>query len=130
VVLEDFFWLRESLDFQGVSMTVTSSLSLGRMWSSRSFDDFPPATNNVRPPQGGAAAAVCRRHADEGHLKNFIVIFVFLRCFVLCYVSFNARVPFVKNYHASFDGFIWDVFDSFGTCLVAWMSTRIRPHTA
>jgi hypothetical protein len=46
------------------------------------FGDFPSATNNVRSTQGGAAAATRRRHGlkveDEGLLKDFIVIFVFL----------------------------------------------------
>jgi hypothetical protein len=55
------------------------------------FDDFPSAINNVRPTRGGAAVAARRRHGleveDEGLLKYFIVIFVFLgvlgtvRCF-------------------------------------------------
>jgi hypothetical protein len=55
------------------------------------FDDFPSATINVRPTQGGAAAAARRRHGleveDEGLLKDLVVIFVFLemlytvRCF-------------------------------------------------
>jgi hypothetical protein len=49
------------------------------------FGDFPSATNNVRPTRGGAAAAVHRRHGlkveDEGLLKNFVVIFVFLGMF-------------------------------------------------
>jgi hypothetical protein len=52
------------------------------------FGDFPSATNNVRPAQGGAAAAARRRHGlkveDEGHLKDFVVIFVFIE--VLCTV--------------------------------------------
>jgi hypothetical protein len=52
------------------------------------FGDFPSATNNVRPTQGGVAAAACRRHGleveDEWLLKDFIVIFIFLgvRCTV------------------------------------------------
>jgi hypothetical protein len=45
------------------------------------FGDFPFATNNVRPAMRGAAAVAHRRHGleveDEGHLKNFDVIFVF-----------------------------------------------------
>jgi hypothetical protein len=49
------------------------------------FDDFPSATNNVRPTQGGAAH---RRHGldveDEGLLKDLVVIFIFLG--VLCTV--------------------------------------------
>ena len=49
------------------------------------FGDFPSATNNVRPAQEGAAAAARRRHGlkveDEGHLKNLVVIFVFVEMF-------------------------------------------------
>jgi hypothetical protein len=52
------------------------------------FGDFLSATNNVRPTQGGAAAAARRRHGleveDEGLLKDLVVIFVFLG--VLCTV--------------------------------------------
>jgi hypothetical protein len=52
------------------------------------FGDFPSATNNVRPTQGGAAAAARRRHGleveDEGLLKDLVVIFIFLG--VLCTV--------------------------------------------
>jgi hypothetical protein len=52
------------------------------------FGDFPSATNNVRPTQGGVAAAARRRHGldveDEGLLKDLVVIFVFLE--VLCTV--------------------------------------------
>jgi hypothetical protein len=55
------------------------------------FGDFLSATNNVRPTQGGAAAAARRRHGleveDEGLLKDLIVIFVFLEifCTVRCF---------------------------------------------
>jgi hypothetical protein len=55
------------------------------------FSDFPSATNNVRPTQGGAAAAARRRHGleveDEGLLKDLVVIFVFLEmlCTVRCF---------------------------------------------
>jgi hypothetical protein len=65
------------------------------------FGDFPSATNNVRPTQGGAAAATRHRHGlkveDEGLLNDFIVIFVFFGCFVLFVVSFNARALFAKK---------------------------------
>jgi hypothetical protein len=56
------------------------------------FGDFPSAINNVRPTKGGAAAAARRRHGleveDEGLLKDFVVIFVFLRvlCTVRCFL--------------------------------------------
>jgi hypothetical protein len=50
------------------------------------FSNFPSTTNNVRPTQGGAAAAARRRHGleveYEGLLKDLVVIFVFLG--VLC----------------------------------------------
>jgi hypothetical protein len=53
------------------------------------FNNFPPATNNVRPTQGEAAAAAHLRHGldvkDDGHLKIFVVIFVFIE--VLCIVQ-------------------------------------------
>jgi hypothetical protein len=55
------------------------------------FGDFPSATNNVRPTQRGAAATARRRHGleveDEGLLKDFVVIFVFLGvlCTVRCF---------------------------------------------
>jgi hypothetical protein len=45
------------------------------------FDDFPSATNNVKPTQGGAAAMTRRRHVleveVEGLLKDLVVIFIF-----------------------------------------------------
>jgi hypothetical protein len=47
--------------------------------------DFPSTTNNVMPVLEGAAAAARRRHGleveDEGHLKNFDVIFIFVEVF-------------------------------------------------
>jgi hypothetical protein len=55
------------------------------------FGDFPPATNDARPVMGGAAAAARRRHGleveDEGHLKDFDVIFIFIEmfCSVRCF---------------------------------------------
>jgi hypothetical protein len=55
------------------------------------FDDFPFATNNVRPALEGAAAATRHRHGleveDEGHLKDFDVIFVFVEvfCTIRCF---------------------------------------------
>jgi hypothetical protein len=64
------------------------------------FDNFPSATNNVRPTQEGAGVAARRRHGleveDEGLLKDLVVIFLF-RCFVMFVVSFNARVRFAKK---------------------------------
>jgi hypothetical protein len=61
------------------------------------FGDFLPATSNVRPTQGGAAAAARHRHGlkvddslkvdDEGLLKDLVVIFIFLKmlCTVRCF---------------------------------------------
>jgi hypothetical protein len=55
------------------------------------FGDFPFATNNVMPALEGAAAAARRRHGleveDEGHLKDFDVIFIFVEvfCTVRCF---------------------------------------------
>ena len=55
------------------------------------FGDFPSATNNVRPAQGGAAAAARRRHGleveDEGHLNGLVVIFICVEvfCTVRCF---------------------------------------------
>jgi hypothetical protein len=52
------------------------------------FGDFSSASNNVRPALGGAAAAVHRRHGleveDEGHLKDFNVIFIFFLGILYC----------------------------------------------
>jgi hypothetical protein len=45
---------------------------------------------------------VRRRHGldgkNEGHLKDIIVIFIFVRCFVLLDVSLNSKVLFAKKY--------------------------------
>ena len=57
------------------------------------FRDFPSATNNVRLALGGVVTAARRRHCleveDEGHLKGFSVIFVFIEvfCTVLCFFN-------------------------------------------
>jgi hypothetical protein len=56
------------------------------------FNDFLSANNNVRPTQGGTAAAACRRHGleveDEWLLKDLVVIFVFLEglCTPCCFL--------------------------------------------
>ena len=51
------------------------------------FGDFSSAINNVRPAQGGAAAAAHRQLGleveDEGHLKDLVVIFVFFEMFCM-----------------------------------------------
>jgi hypothetical protein len=65
------------------------------------FGDFPSAINNVRPALEGAAAAARHRHGleveDEGHLKDFDVISVLLRCSILFAISFNVKVLFAKK---------------------------------
>jgi hypothetical protein len=59
------------------------------------FGDFPSATN-VRPTQGGAAAAARRRYGleveDEGLLKELVIIFIFFKVlYTVCYF-FNIKV--------------------------------------
>ena len=53
------------------------------------FGDFPSTSNNVRLALGGAVAAARRQHGleveDGGHLKEFVVIFVF--CWGALYCS-------------------------------------------
>jgi hypothetical protein len=65
------------------------------MWPSRPFGDFRFATNNVRPALGGAVAAAHHRHGleveDEGHLKNFVVIFVFVEVFYTVHCFFECQ---------------------------------------
>ena len=34
---------------------------------------------------------------DEGHIKNIVIIFILLMCFVLFGVSFNVRILFAKK---------------------------------
>jgi hypothetical protein len=89
VVFEDFVWL---WNFQIVKeLHRQFFLLLGLRDECGLFDpfgDFPSATNNIRPTQGGAAAVARHRHGleveDEELLKDLIVIFIFLR--VLCTV--------------------------------------------
>jgi hypothetical protein len=93
VVFKDFFWLWGSSDRQGASSAVhPSSSSLGRMWLSGPFGDFPSAINNVRMAMGGAAATARHQHGlkveDEGHHKDFDVIFVFVEVFCTIQVFF------------------------------------------
>jgi hypothetical protein len=65
------------------------------------FGDFPSATYNVRTALGGAAAAARHRHdlevEDEGHLKDFVIFFVFVEVFVLFDISFNVRSFFTPK---------------------------------
>jgi hypothetical protein len=54
------------------------------------FGDFMSATNNVRLAMGDAAAVARRRHGvdveNEGNLKDFDVIFIFVKMFcTVCY---------------------------------------------
>jgi hypothetical protein len=72
------------------------------MWSSLDlFSDFPSATNNGRPTQGGAAAVAHRRHGleveDEGLLKDLIVFFVFLRGALYCLLFLLMPGSFCKK---------------------------------
>jgi hypothetical protein len=64
------------------------------------FGDFPTATNNVRPTQGGVGAVARRRYSleveDKGHLEDFVIL---LRCFVMFDISLNARVYSQKKSH-------------------------------
>ena len=89
------------------------SSGYGDLRISRSFIDgysffFASGTDvvNVRPAQGGAAPAACRRHSleveDEGYLKNFVGIFVCVEvlCNVRCF--FNASVLFGKKLNIYF----------------------------
>jgi hypothetical protein len=56
------------------------------------FADFPSTTNKVRTTRDTQMEV-----EDERLLKDFVVIFVFLGCFVLFIVSFNARFLFAKK---------------------------------
>jgi hypothetical protein len=91
VVFEDFVWPWGSLDCQGASSAVFLLRLRDGCGLLDPFSDFSSATNNVRPTQGGAAAAARRQHGleveDEGLLKDLVVIFVFLRvlCTVRCF---------------------------------------------
>jgi hypothetical protein len=91
VVFEDFVSL---WDLRIVKELHRQFFLLLRLWDGCGlfdpFGDFPSATNNVRPTQGGAAAAARRRHGleveEEGLLKDLVVLFVFLR--VLCTIRY------------------------------------------
>jgi hypothetical protein len=101
-VLEDFFWLWGSLDNQGASSMVTSSFSFPRqMWSSDPFGDFLSAANNVKPTQGGATVVPHYRHGleveDEGNLKDFFVISIFIEVLWNVIRFFIARFLFTKR---------------------------------
>jgi hypothetical protein len=76
------------LDRQGASSAVHPSSSSGTdvaFWA-RSTTSHPQLTTTGQ--LGGSAAATRRRHGleveDEGHLKKFIVIFVFVKVFLYC----------------------------------------------
>jgi hypothetical protein len=55
------------------------------------FGDFLSVTNNAMLALGGAVVLMCRRHGleveDEGHLKDFDVIFIFVEmfCTIRCF---------------------------------------------
>jgi hypothetical protein len=98
------------------SFIVSSSFFL-RLWDRcglfDSFGDFPSVTNNVRPTQGGAAAAARRRQGveveNEGLLKDLVVIFIFLRCFVL-FVVFLMSESYSQKKNNSFQVFFIESF--------------------
>jgi hypothetical protein len=100
VVLKNFFWLGDLWIVMELHWWLFLLLRLcdgcGLL---DPLGEFSSANNNIMPTHGGAAA--CRRYGlgveDEGHLKNLIVIFVLLRCFVLFDISLNARVLFPKK---------------------------------
>jgi hypothetical protein len=90
VVLEDFLWLGDLRIVMELHRQLFLHLRLRDGCGLLDpFGDFLSAINNVRPTQGEAAAAACRRHGleveDEGHLKDFVAIFVFVE--VLCTVQ-------------------------------------------
>jgi hypothetical protein len=90
VFFEDFIWLWDLRIVKGHRQLFLLHLR-GGCGLLDPFGDFPSATNNVKPTQGGAAAAARSRHGleieDEGLLKNLVVIFVFLEifCTVQCF---------------------------------------------
>jgi hypothetical protein len=89
VVLEDFFWPGDFQIFKVLHRRLFLLLCLRDGCGLLDpFRNFLSATNNVRPIQGGAAAATRRQHglevADEAHLKGLFVFFVSIR--VLCIV--------------------------------------------
>jgi hypothetical protein len=51
------------------------------------FGNFPTATNNIMLTLEGVAAAARHRHGpkieDEGHLKDFDIIFIFIDIFYI-----------------------------------------------
>jgi hypothetical protein len=75
--------------FTSASMLDRSAVMITK--SSFLFNDFSSAASNIKPAHGGAAAAVHRPHSleveDKGHLKYFVVIFVFVEvlCIVRCF---------------------------------------------
>jgi hypothetical protein len=86
VVLEDLFLLGDLQIFMELYLWPFLTLRLrDKCGLLDPFGDFTSATNNVKPTQGGAAAATRRRHGQEvvdgGH-ENFVGIFVFVK--VLC----------------------------------------------
>jgi hypothetical protein len=89
VFLEDLFWLG---DLRIIMELHQRLFFLPRLRDGCGllgpFSDFPSASNNVRPSQGGAVAAAHRLHGleveDKRHIKKFVVIFIFVE--VLCIV--------------------------------------------
>jgi hypothetical protein len=92
VVFEDFVWLWDLRIIKELHRQFILLLCLRDGCGILDpFGDFPSATNNVWPTQGGAAAAARRRHGleveDEELLKDFVLFFVFLGlfCIVRCF---------------------------------------------
>jgi hypothetical protein len=89
VVFEDFAWLWGSSDRQGaLSAVLPSSSSPGQMWSSGPVRRLP-VRNQQRQPDSersgsGGAPLTRSKVEDEGLLKDFVVIFVFLGGALYC----------------------------------------------
>jgi hypothetical protein len=69
------------------------------MWPSSPFGAFLSASNNVMPAQGGGAVTARHRYGleveHERHLKNFIVIFLFIEVF--CTFRYLISKPFFRK---------------------------------
>jgi hypothetical protein len=71
------------------------------MWSLDPFGDFLSAANNIKPTRGGAAAVPHYRHGleveDEGNIKDFFVISIFIEVLWNVIRFFIVRVLFTKK---------------------------------
>jgi hypothetical protein len=114
VVLEDFFWMADLQIFMELHRRLIPLLHLRDGCGLLDlFDDFSSITNNVRPSQGGVAAAARRstrsiswkRRASQEFRCNFLFL---LWCFILFDISLNTRVLFTqKNKIVSLLRSIW-----------------------